>query len=1227
MTQQWENNEGIVQFQGTATNPTFHMHVGDQDRHSRDRCLDYFAVTDPRDVKITIHQTRGAALKESYGWILYHPQYQHWRNNNDSQVLWIKGDPGKGKTMLLCGIINELAPTTKLEDPLVKTFLSFFFCQATEPKLSNAHAVLRGLIYMLVDTQPSFLSHVRKKFKDTGEPRFGNAEAWAALCNIFLDILRDSSLDKIYIVVDALDECVQDQDKLLQFILRGTKEFPHVKWIISSRNHVEPRIRLDESQSILSLELQENAESVSVAIGAYISNRVAELESLQDDNTLLDYVQQTLQEKSEGTFLWVALVVQELEHVDSWDVRQVVDDIPTGLDDLYARMIDYINNLIGRIREYCQLVLSATVLAYRPLELLELGVVSGLPDKIAGNAKNIEKIVKRSGSFLTVRDKTVYFVHQSAKDYLIKQAGLSIFPSGFPATHRRMLTQSLHAMHRILRRDIYSLHALGTPIDHAEPPTPDPLGAVGYSCIYWVDHLEESVKAETLASTLSGNIDDYGAVDAFLRERYLYWLEALSLLRGMTEGILATQKLEIMLRGRSEATELQKLVHDAYRFIRYHRGAIEDNPLQAYGSALVFSPPRSLIRQLCPKQWLNNIAIAPPMGDDWDAHTGACLQTLEGHDLAVESVVFSHDSSRVASGSGDNTIKIWDAQTGACLHTLEGHDQWVTSVVFSHDSSRLASGSDDETIKIWDAHTGACLQTLDSWSINSVVFSHDSSRVASGSSNNTIKIWDIQTGACLQTLEGHSWSVTSVVFSHDSSRVASASHDKTIKIWDAQTGACLQTLEGHGLSVSSVVFSHDSSRVASGSGDNTIKIWDAHTGACLQTLEGHSSSVTSVVFSHDSSRVASGSSDNTIKIWDAQTGACLQTLEGHSLSVTSVVFSHDSSRVASASHDKTIKIWDAQTSACLQTLEGHDQWVTSVVFSHDSSRVASGSGDKTIKIWDAQTGACLQTLEGHSSSVTSVVFSHDSSRVASGSDDKTTKIWDAQTRACLRTLKGHNNWVKSVVFSHDSSRVASGSGDKTIKIWDAQTGVCLQTLEGHSWSVTSVVFSHDSSRVVSGSDDKTIKIWDAQTGACLQTLESHHIRANLSFDAPGSYLHTNPGPVRLHNLPTPTPTTSTDVPASASQSLSVTQESPTLENQGYGISSDGFWITRRSQNWLWLPPTYRPTCSGVGQSGLVLVLGCQSGRVLIFGFTPGDSKSARAVNSHDNKWLRQSYPG
>jgi WD40 repeat protein len=247
--------------------------------------------------------------------------------------------------------------------------------------------------------------------------------------------------------------------------------------------------------------------------------------------------------------------------------------------------------------------------------------------------------------------------------------------------------------------------------------------------------------------------------------------------------------------------ELAQLVHDARRFIMYHKGAIEGYPLQTYASALLFSPAGSLIRQLFQHEVPEEISVRPTLSDGWSA----CLQTLEGHSSYVTSVAFSHDSTRLASASGDSTVKIWDVSSGACLQTLKGHSYGVRSVAFSHDSTRLASASDDRTVKIWDASSGACLQTLEghSYSVMSVAFSHDSTRLASASWDKTVKIWDASSGACLQTLEGHSSSVTSVAFSHDSMRLASASWDKTVKIWDASSGVCLQTLAGRGDSISS----------------------------------------------------------------------------------------------------------------------------------------------------------------------------------------------------------------------------------------------------------------------------------------------------------------------------------------------------------------------------------------------------------------------------------------
>ena len=105
--------------------------------------------------------------------------------------------------MLLCGIINELDKVT------VKTaLLSYFFCQATDSRINNAIAVLRGLLYMLVSQQPSLVSYIQKKYDHAGKALFEDTNAWIALSEIFIDALQDPSLNDVYLIVDALDECV-----------------------------------------------------------------------------------------------------------------------------------------------------------------------------------------------------------------------------------------------------------------------------------------------------------------------------------------------------------------------------------------------------------------------------------------------------------------------------------------------------------------------------------------------------------------------------------------------------------------------------------------------------------------------------------------------------------------------------------------------------------------------------------------------------------------------------------------------------------------------------------------------------------------------------------------------------------------------------------------------------------------------------------------------------------
>ncbi|KAF2627343.1 beta transducin-like protein HET-E4s [Macroventuria anomochaeta] len=714
----------------------------EENLRKQEECLRDLRPTDPRNDKKRIEDTKGGLLEGSYRWVLDNSSFQQWHTDPQSRLLWIKGDPGKGKTMLLCGIINELHKTVANT-----ASVSYFFCQATNSRINSATAVLRGLIYLLVKQQPRLTSHLRTRYDQAGGSLFQDANAWVALSEVFTSMVQDVGLKASCLVVDALDECVVDLPQLLDLIVRTAALSSRVKWLVSSRNegHIEQKLKSVDNEAKLSLELKQNAEQVARAVDAYIDHRLSCLESLEGDG-LREQVRDELRRKANGTFLWVALMMQELEKPESWDPLAVVEEAPAGLPQLYDRMMGQIQRLSPRNADICRSLLCTAATAYRPLYLVEIGSLRKLTGRATVLAETVRKIVAMCGSFLTIRDEQVYLVHQSATDYLSDKMRAAALPSQ-DEMHYHLFAQSLELMSSTLERDMYSLGEPGFSIDEAETPNPDPLATMRYSCVYWIDHLYDS-KPKSWAHGVS-DLKVTDVINEFIRKKYLYWLEGLSLCRSIGKGVVSMAKLWSLVQ-MQDYDKLTRLVQDASRFIMYHKGVIENYPLQTYASALLFSPTGSVTRRLFQHKEPNGITIKPAMSDGWSA----CLQTLEGHSSAVSSVAFSHDSTKLASASYDNTVKVWDASSGACLQTLEGHSDWVRSVAFSHDSTKLASASYDNTVKVWDASSGACLQTL----------------------------------------EGHSDLVSSVAFSHDSTKLASASHDKTVKVWDASSGTCLQTL-------------------------------------------------------------------------------------------------------------------------------------------------------------------------------------------------------------------------------------------------------------------------------------------------------------------------------------------------------------------------------------------------------------------------------------------------
>src|SRR6202046_624074 len=168
-------------------------------------CLADFLLTNPRSEKTRIERDKGGLLTDSFRWILNNSEFQRWREDNHSQLLWIKGDAGKGKTMLMIGIIDELQQqVARSGKSSVTEALSYFLCQGTDLRLNTATAILRGIIFLLASEQPFLISHLRKPYDHAGQKLFEDSNAFCNLSDVFRQMAQDPKLTVARLVIVAL---------------------------------------------------------------------------------------------------------------------------------------------------------------------------------------------------------------------------------------------------------------------------------------------------------------------------------------------------------------------------------------------------------------------------------------------------------------------------------------------------------------------------------------------------------------------------------------------------------------------------------------------------------------------------------------------------------------------------------------------------------------------------------------------------------------------------------------------------------------------------------------------------------------------------------------------------------------------------------------------------------------------------------------------------------------
>ncbi|CVL05330.1 related to vegetatible incompatibility protein HET-E-1 [Fusarium mangiferae] len=559
----------------------------------------------------------------------------------------------------------------------------YFFCQAERPSHRTASNVLRGVIWLFVSKRPGLKSYIRKEYDQAGSNIFTDHNAWYALSGILSAILEDETSADCVIIIDALDECTEGREKLIGYISQCSMSY-RAKWVISSRNWDEIKSQLDAAPSQVRLHLELSHDSISHAVLRFVDTKIDGLNSTYDQPSR-ELIRKHLLNKAKDTFLWLALVCQELENstVKRRHISSILECFPPGLNELYKRMISHINI---RDFDWCKAILNVVAVALRPLSLQELAAADETLTQWIEDKETLSSLVTSCGSLLTIRGDTVYTVHQSVNDFLHKAP--QILPSGVGYQHYSIFLSSMNVMRERLHRNLCKLKDSCVLIDEIDILEDSSLTIVAYACVYWVDHF----CAWLLIDNRHQRNLCYATITSFFKKKYLYWLEAMSLLGCTSEAIKAMQKLDKALNGRVP-DELKLLVNDAVRFGSKHRAIMDAAPLQLYGSALIFTPQLSKIKGSFNQEISQSIGVLSPNFQHWDA----CLQTIPGiasPDNGSFTCKFSPDGRQIATiSSNEDSLLLIDASTGGLIRSIKPSEAHLFAFTFHPSGHSLVTFS------------------------------------------------------------------------------------------------------------------------------------------------------------------------------------------------------------------------------------------------------------------------------------------------------------------------------------------------------------------------------------------------------------------------------------------------------------------------------------------------------------------------------------------------------
>ncbi|OXV11091.1 hypothetical protein Egran_01149, partial [Elaphomyces granulatus] len=316
------------------------------------------------------------------------------------------GIPGAGKTVLASIAIEYLQSPERSE----KLRVAYFFCNYQRQEEQKTQDILAALLRQLVEQQDQIPEGVHKLYQSYKSSRPSSDELFKILSII-------GNHDRVYLIVDALDECSEEVRKRVCKKIRSLQDISNTSFMATSRpidamnKEFPPNSRF---------EIRAQAEDVEM----YLETELKYLpECISDSPDMRRDVKKCIADGIDGMFLLSRLYLDSLK--DKYTTREVKDTlrISTDLTVVYDSAIKRIESQPEPRRNWARRVLSWVLHSRRPLTFGEfrhaLAIKLGDYQIDEENLPRLGEIISFCAGLVTLNNQSnvIQLVHYTTKQY------------------------------------------------------------------------------------------------------------------------------------------------------------------------------------------------------------------------------------------------------------------------------------------------------------------------------------------------------------------------------------------------------------------------------------------------------------------------------------------------------------------------------------------------------------------------------------------------------------------------------------------------------------------------------------------------------------------------------------------------------------------------------------------------------------------------------------------